>query len=302
MDLFRSFIKDRLALESIYYYDRTLFKNIAEGKYEPTPKQLAKIDMEQSIIKEDEEKAYLQNDEEVELIKTFQADPDSQEGRKAMEKLVENKMGLIYSKVNKFLIAHPEQASSREDLVQEASLALMKAIENFDVNSKNIFNAYAIKCISGAIQNYNNPVRQKSVVAGKRDEKTGEVTGMDSIDTVISGSRGEWADKDTTLGDTIPDENAHTPGEGTFDQELGWVSDSDSKAEKKALLNDWMKRLSDKEQLAIKLYFPDDGSERLTYDEIAKKLGMKSKMGAKKLIDRTLDKLKKFAAEEFKEE
>jgi hypothetical protein len=29
---------------------------------------------------------------------------------------------------------------------------------------------------------------------------------------------------------------------------------------------------------------------------------MKSKMGAKKLIDRTLDKLKKFAAEEFKEE
>ena len=299
MDLFRSFIKDRLALESIYYYDRTLFKNIIAGKYEPTKEQLAKIDVEQSIIKEDEERKYLQNDEEIKLIKTYQENPDSQEGRDAMTKLVENKMGLIYSKVNKFLVLHPNLSDQREDLVQEASLALMKAIENFDINSKNIFNAYAIKCISGAIQNLNNPVRQKSVVAGKTDER-GNVTQMDSIDKVISGSRGEWADKDTTLGDSIPDEQATTPGEGTYDQEVGWISDADSKAEKKALLNDWMKRLADKEQTAIKLYFPEDGSKPKTYEEIGKEIGM-TKMGAKKLIDRTLAKLKKFAAEEFKE-
>ena len=300
MDLFRSFIKDRLALESIYYYDRTLFKNIIAGKYEPTKEQLAKIDVEQSIIKEDEERKYLQNDEEVELIKTYQENPDSQEGRDAMTKLVENKMGLIYSKVNKFILLHPNVASTKDDLVQEASLALMKAIENFDVKSGNIFNAYAITCINGAIQNYNNPVRQKSVVAGKTDEK-GQVTQMDSIDKVISGSHGEWADKDTTLGDSIPDEQAATPGEGTFDSELGWIADGDSKAEKKALLNDWMKRLSDKEQLAIKLYFPSDKSDQKTYEEIGKELKM-TKMGAKKLIDRTLSKLKKFAQEEFKEE
>ena len=80
-------------------------------------------------------------------------------------------MGLIYSKVNKHLISHPNQVSHKDDLVQEASLALIKAIEEFDVNSKNIFNAYAIKCITGAILNAYNPVRQKSIVDGKGEYK-----------------------------------------------------------------------------------------------------------------------------------
>ena len=301
MKSFRDFMMDRLAVESILYFDRKLFKNITEGKYEPTKEQLAKIEVELNLINEDTEKKYMQNDEEVELIKKYQAAPDSKEGREAMDKLVENKMGLIYAKVNAFIGTHPNQASSKDDMVQEASLALMKAIENFDVESGNIFNAYAIRCITGAIQNLNNPVRQKSVVAGKVDDN-GQVAQVDSIDKVVSGARGEWADKDTTLGDSLPDENAATPGEGTFDDEMGWISDADADTkEKKAMLNDWMKRLSDKQQQALQLYFPAEKKDQKTYEEIGKALGM-TKMGAKKLIDRTLAQLRKYAAEEFKEE
>lgn len=292
MKAFTAFIKEEyLALESILYHDEHLFKYICEGKFEPSAEELEKFEMEQHIIKEDDEKKYLQNDEEVELIKKYQADPNSQEGRDALDKLVENKMGLIYSKVNKHLLNHPAQTSHKEDLVQEASLALIKAIETFDVSSKNIFNAYAIKYITGAILNAYNPVRQKSVVDGKVDD-TGHVTTTTSIDAPVSGSRGEWADKDMTVGDSIQDDQAVTPGVDSLE---------DLDAEKRAMLKDWVSQLPDREQKAIAMYFPADKEDQKTFEEIGKELKM-SKMGAKKLIDRIVANLRKRAQEEYKED
>lgn len=286
MKLFTDFIKDEyLALESIYYHDEHLFKLICEGKFEPTKDEMEKIEMNEKLISENEEKKYLENDEEVELIKIYQADPNSDEGRDAMDKLVKNKMGLIYSKVNKHLITHPMQASYKDDLVQEAVLALMKAIENFDVNSGNVFNAYAISCINGAILNAYNPVRQKSVVDGKVDDK-GNVTTTTSVDAQVSGSRGEWADRDMTVGDLIPDENILTPGDDREEVEK----------EKRALLNDWIKQLPEREAKALRMYFPENKEDQKTFEEIGKELKM-SKMGAKKLIDRIISNLKKKAAE-----
>ena len=291
MKSFTSFMKDEfLALESIYYHDEHLFKLICEGKFEPSEDEIEKIEMNEKLISESDEKKYLQNDEEVELIKTYQADPDGPEGREALDKLVKNKMGLIYSKVNKHLISHPAQASHRDDLVQEAALALIKAIENFDVNSGNIFNAYAITCINGAILNAFNPVRQKSIVDGKVDEN-GNVTTTTSIDAQVSGSRGEWADRDMTVGDLIPDESVSTPGEDKDEIEK----------EKRALLNDWIKQLPEREAKALKMYFPEDKADQKTFEEIGKELKM-SKMGAKKLIDRIVSNLKKKAAEYSNEE
>lgn len=289
MESFSNFLKQEyIALESLMYLDRTLFKNICEGKYEPTPEALAKYELDNALLFEadesGDEKKYLQNDEEIKLIKIYQADPDSKEGLDAMNKLVENKMPYIYSKVNKHLVTHPAQSSHKEDLVQEASLALVKAIEEFDVESGNIFNAYATKCITGAILNAYNPVRQKSIVDGKVDEY-GNVTTTTSIDAPVSGSRGEWADKDTTVGDSIPDPNSNDP----------WESENPNRDEK-ALLKDWMKKLPEAEAKAIELYFPPNDEDRKTYEEIGQELHM-SKMGAKKLVDRAVAKLKQFARE-----
>ena len=289
MESFKSFFIDEyIALESIMYLDRTLFKNICEGKYEPTPEALAKYELENALLFEadetGDEKKYLQNDEEIELIKKYQADPNSKEGMDALDKLVENKMPYIYSKVNKHLISHPNQSAHKEDLVQEASLALIKAIEEFDVNSGNIFNAYAAKCVTGAILNAYNPVRQKSIVDGKVDDN-GNVTTTTSIDAPVSGSRGEWADKDTTVGDSIPDPNEKMPWEG-----------GESEQEEKALFNDFLKRLPEAEAKAIKMYFPASDDDKKTLEEIGQELGM-TKMGVKKLIDRAVNKLKAFARE-----
>jgi RNA polymerase sigma factor (sigma-70 family) len=262
-----------LALESLMQIDRTLFKNITEGKYALTLEEIEKYDLEQSIIKEDDEKRFLQNDEEVALIKTYQENPNSPEGMDALNKLVENKMPYIYSKVEKHFITHPNQRTHRDDLVQEASLALVKAIEKFDVNSGNIFNAFAKKYITTAILNAFNPLRHKV-----------DTLQTVSIDAPVSGSRGEWADKDTTVGDSIPDENSVLP----FEQD-----DTDERA----LLKDWLKRLPDAEAKAIEMYFPADPADKKTLEEIGAELKM-TKMGVKKLIDRVVNKLKQFAKEE----
>lgn len=274
MKSFREFLKQEyLALESILYLDRTLFKNITEGKYELSPDELIKY--ESKLINEDnEDKKYLENDEEIKLIETYQKDPNSQEGLDAMNKLVENKMPYIYSKVEKHFITHPGQRTHKDDLVQEAALALMKAIETFNTKSGNIFNAYAKKYIAGAILNAFNPERHKS-------DKIEKV----SIDAPVSGSRGEWADKDMTVGDSIPDPTAIAPWDEHLDDE------------RRAKLNDWLKRLPEQEEKAIRMYFPQEKDDKKTLDEIGAELHM-TKMGVKKLIDRVILKLKNFASDE----
>ena len=89
-----------------------------------------------------------------------------------------------------------------------------------------------------------------------------------------------------TVGDLIPDESVKTPGDDSEEIEN----------EKKALLNDWIKQLPEREQMAIKMYFPPNKEDQKTFEEIGKELKM-SKMGAKKLIDRIISNLKKKAAE-----
>jgi RNA polymerase sigma factor (sigma-70 family) len=276
MKSFGKFLSEEyLALESLMQIDRTLFKNITEGKYALTTEQIEKYDLERSLIKEDDEKQYLENAEEVKLIQKYQDDPNSQEGMDALNKLVENKMPYIYSKVEKHLITHPQQRVHKEDLVQEASLALVKAIEKFDIGSGNIFNAFAKKYITTAILNAFNPLRHKV-----------DTLQTVSIDAPVSGSRGEWADKDTTIGDSIPDENSTLP----------WES-GQSEDEERALLKDWLKRLPETEAKAIEMYFPANSEDKKTLEEIGAELKM-TKMGVKKLIDRVVNKLKQFAKEE----
>jgi len=281
MKSFTAFIKDEyLALESIYYHDEHLFKPICEGAFDLTDDEIEQVNIEQEKLEKDKKRSYLQNDQEVELIKIYQADPDSQEGRDALDKLVKNKMGLIYAHVNKHLITHPQKAPYRDDMVQNAALALLKAIDDFDVKSKNIFNAYAIRCIDGAIMNSYNPIREKSIVAGKVDDE-GNPIGMTSVDQVVSGTRGEWADRDMTIGDLTPDETVKTPGD----------DEEEIRRKKLALIRDWISELPDREQKVMNMYFPQNKEDQKTLEEIGKEIKI-TKMGVKKLIDKIIEKFK----------
>lgn len=283
---FKEFLKEEyLAVESIRYLDDKIFKPFLAGKYNMTDAELKNWRNKQNLIKEDDDKYWMENDEELKLIETYQKDPDSPEGRDAMNKLVENKIPYVKSKVGKYIAAHPESISYKDDMEQECLIALTKAIEKFDTSSGNIFNAYVNKYISGTLTNFNNPNRQSSIVNGKGDSYGNHRVSTVSIDTPVAGDNGEWADKEQTLGDKIEDNNARLPTDFT-DEEM---------AEHETILHDWYDTLPQAEQIAIKMYLPSaPGAKKATFDEIGAALGM-SKMGAQKLVNRVLIKIHKLA-------
>lgn len=281
MKSFTNFMsEDFLAFEAIKYIDRKLFRNIENGKY-----LLSKEELEKYILNEanenKESRSHLENDDEIELIKIYQKDPNSKDAMDAADKLIRNKLPYIQKKVNDHIQTHPHKSSYRKDLEQEASLAIFKAMQNFDVESKNIFNAFAKKYIMTAILNYQNPNRHKI-------DKLQTV----SLDSPVSGSRGDYADKDTSISDIIPDET----GIGNFFEK----NENDEVLQRrKILLNDWLKQLPPNEEKAIRMYFltEKENGKSPTFEEIGKEFGM-GKMGAKKLVDRVIEKLKKFCKEQ----
>lgn len=263
---FTKFSEEMLFLENVRYFDQKIFFPIQNGTY-------GKI-----LLEDKEEYKFLQNKDEVELIKMYQADPYSDEGRKAMEILVNNKMPFIESKVAGMIRLNPTRAPYREDMVQEGALALMKAIERFDVNSGNVFNAYATRYIEGAITNSINTNRRSSI-----DNDKGDVGKLASLDSTVAGS-GAGGDRDMTVSDYVKDTNADTEG-AYMDKE------------QRAALMDWIEQLPDQEKTAIKMHFlPKNSDKGAKLEDIASALGV-SISGAKKILDRALAKLKKNADE-----
>lgn len=285
---FREFFNDTyLMVESIVRLDNNIFKPFLAGKFNMTDKQLKEWEKKNNLINESDEKTWLQNDEEVALVEQYQQNPNSPEGEAARDKVIQNKIPYIYSKVNKWILRNPKWASSRDDMVQEALLALTRAIEKFDVNSKNIFNSYAAKCIMGAIMNTCSTFRQKSIVDGKGDSYGQNRVEVGSTDEVVSGSQGEWADKDRKVSDMIPDDNAKMPWERNESELTGLI----------AKLHDYINMLDDRSKLAIQMYYPANHDQKpATFEEIGEKLGM-SKMGAQKLVTAATTKLRKMAEE-----
>jgi RNA polymerase sigma factor (sigma-70 family) len=287
---FREFLNEEyLALESIRYLDEKVFKPFLAGKYDMTDAELKKWRNKQNLIKEDGDKYWLENDEEIKLIEQYQQDPNSPEGRDALNKLVENKIPYVKSKVGKFIMMHPEYSSEKEDMEQEALIYLTNAIAKFDTKSGTIFNAFANKYISGALWNHNNVKRQKSIVNGKGDSFGRNRLQVVSLDTPLEngGAGSEWADKDQTVADKIEDENHVDP----------WEYSDEEMEEHAAILHDWYETLPEQEKTAMQMYFTPNGEDGATFEEIGKVIGM-SKMGVQKLINRVIIKVRKLAEKE----
>ena len=286
MDRFTKFFKKEfLALESLEYTDRTLFSRIISEELTPSDEEIAKLDIE--LNNPETAKSYLNNDEEVALITTYLNNPDTEEGLDARNEVIENKLKYIHLLANKAVAGGRIKPDQKADAVQNAVLYLIKGIDKFDISKGVPFTAYAKQWIMAGITNPFNPVRQKSIssdIVGK----TGDIS-VSSLDAQINN--GDSDDKAMTVGDMIPDSNVSSD---PFEHH--------SNNDERAKLNVFLKKLNDKEAKAIKLRFSSkpDGSQR-SFEEIGNELGM-TKMGAKSLIDRTLMKLKSFAAAHLAEE
>lgn len=275
------FKKDFLVLESLEYTDRTLFKRIINEELTPSEADLADLDIE--LSNPETAKKYLNNDEELALIEQYKANPDSPEGLDARNAVIENKLKYIYLLAQKAVNANRIKAHQKEDAVQNAVLSLIHGIDLFDPSRGVPFTAYAKQWIMAGITNPFNPARQKSISSDAIGKDAD--FGLTSIDTPISDAHSD--DKQMTLGDTIKDQREGVNPYDTLDEK-----------DTRAVLGAFLKKLPEKEAKAIRLRFSvkPDGSER-TYEEIGQELGM-TKMGAKMLIDRTINKLKTFAKEE----
>ena len=282
MKSFTNFFKQNfLVFESIAYTDRTLFSRIVNEELTPSPEELANLDIE--LSNPDTAKKYMDNEEEVALIKQYKEDPESVEGLDARNKVIENKLKYIYLLAQKAVNAQRIKPYQKEDAIQNAVLSLIHGIDLFDPSKGVPFTAYAKQWIMAGITNPFNPVRQKSI-SGDAIGKDKDF-GLTSIDTTINDAHSD--DKQMTLGDTIPDNR-----EG-----INPLENLDDKDER-ALLNVFLNKLPEREALAIKLRFDlnSEGHE-YTFEEIGKELGM-TKVGAKMLVDKTLSKLKQFAKTE----
>lgn len=286
MEKFTSFFKkEYLTLESLEYLDKTLFKRIINEEFASTEQELANLDVE--LSDPETAKKYLNNEEEIELIKQYQADPNGDVGLEARNKLIINKMKFINLLVSKAVGGGRISREQAQDATNNAVLYLIRAIDLYDLDKGVPFTAYAKQWIMAGITNPFNPRFHSSIssdIVGKKFNNEEDIA-LASLDTPITSADSD--DKTMTLGDTIADRRE---GINPYDQ----LDEKDLRAK----LGVFLKKLSDKEATAIKLRFSSkpDGSQR-TFEEIGDELGMTS-MGAKVLIDRTLTKLKEFAKEE----
>lgn len=282
MKRFVEFFKnDFLILEQIEYLDRTLFSKIISEELAPSEAEIADLDIE--LSNPETAKKYLNNDEELELIKTYKDEPNSDQGLDARNKVIENKLKYIYLLAQKAVNANRIKPDQKQDAINNAVLYLIKGIDKFDASKGVPFTAYAKQWIMAGITNPFNPVRQTSISSDAVGKDANFA--LTSIDSPIGNGASD--DKEMTVGDMIPDKSeAADPIE---------MIDAD---ETRTKLGIFLKKLNEKEAKAIRLRFSTkrDGTER-TLEEIGNELGM-TKMGAKMLIDRTITKLKQFARQE----
>lgn len=109
------------------------------------------------------ENKYVDNIELVELSKNGD--------KAALEKLVENNIGLIRSIAFRFR----DRGVEYEDLVQIGSIGIIKAVKSFDTSYNTAFSTYAVPMIMGEIKRF---LRDDSMIKVSRDTKKRGITIM----------------------------------------------------------------------------------------------------------------------------
>lgn len=138
MKSFSEFFTQRyVVLESLEYLDKTLFRRIINEELTPSEEDVAKLDIE--LSNPETAKKYLDNDEEIALIKTYKADPNGEAGLDARNKVIENKLKYIHLLANKAANARRIRRDQISDAVQNAVLYLINGIDKFDPDKRSSF-------------------------------------------------------------------------------------------------------------------------------------------------------------------
>ena len=221
--------------------------------------------------------------------------------------LIEAHMGLAEYLARRF----GNRGEPLDDLVQVASIGLVKAVDRFDPERAVEFSTYATHTIVGELKRHfrdkgwavRAPRRMQElylrigkIVSTSSQElgrsptvaeiaKEAEVTEEEVLEALEAGQAYRFASLDAPGGGNDDDD-----GDGMVAQ-LGQEEPGLADAERRATMDPLLATLPDREQMILRLRFYDD----LTQSEIAERLGI-SQMHVSRLLSRSLAKLRQQAA------
>jgi RNA polymerase sigma-B factor len=196
-----------------------------------------------------------------------------------------------------------------DDLVQVASIGLVKAVDRFDPSRGTAFSSYAVPTILGELKRYfrdsgwavhvprgmqervmnvNNAIARLSRQLG-RSPTAAEVAAEinESAESVVEAMEAAVAYDSVSL-DT-PRTGDEDDGD-TYADTMGMIDERFELVEYKSAIGPTMRALPERDRLVLKLRFEDD----LTQLEIAERIGV-SQMHVSRLIRRALKRLRTVA-------
>jgi RNA polymerase sigma-B factor len=203
----------------------------------------------------------------------------------------------------------------REDLEQVACLALVKAVDGFDVGRGTAFSSYAVPCISGAIKRYfrdhawavrvPRDLQELALRVEKLDEQLFAELGRRPTATELAGAasvdledvleareahRALYSDSlhQTRRSEQDDDEVSLLDALGESDFELDRVVD-------RAALDSVLSQLDERERLIVQLYY----REELTQAEIGRRIGY-SQMHVSRLLRAAVAQMRAIAPPEHR--
>jgi RNA polymerase sigma-B factor len=226
--------------------------------------------------------------------------------RRVRDALVERFMPLARS----IALRYARGGEPLDDLVQVASLGLLKALERFDPQRGVAFSSYAVPTIAGEIRRHFRdrcwtvrPPRSLSDALGQIDRTTDELTSrlgraptireigqaLELTDETVLEAR--QARRELTIASLDEPLQGQEDADASTRHTLGAEDPGYERAQDRATLQELTAVLTQRERRVLALRFPHD----LTQEEIGKQIGV-SQMQVSRLIRQALAKLTAVAA------
>src|SRR3954452_22000154 len=232
-----------------------------------------------------------------ELIRRYQEHDDNT----ARDAAVESLIPLVASLCRRY-----EGRAEWDDLMQVATLGLVKAIERFDPDHGYAISSFAVPTILGELRRYfrdrtwavrpPRSLQERSLLVSRAIAKLTALHGRSPVPSVVAEHLGigeEEAVEAIVAGRAYSPDSLYAPAgsdddEGaTLGSRMGQTDQDLAKAEQRTLLAGLMEVLNEREVEILRLRFEED----LTQAEIGKRVGV-SQMQVSRLIRAALDKMR----------
>lgn len=248
-------------------------------------------DMMQTFFKEVGRHALLTREGEVNLAQQMES-KDEKVRSAARNRMVQSNIRLAVSIAKKY----QNRGCDFEDLIQESTLGLMKAVDRFDWRRGFKFSTYATFWIRQAIGRALDQKASLIRIPGDRSaslraalrQSSGDGENLDAnnhelhiLTTPVSLDKTVGDDGDATLGDLVDN------GQGTPEDVVMALVDSE-------LLNELLDTLDERARYAVEARFGLRDGERKSFREVGEALGVTAE-AARRLVSRAVNGLREDA-------